>query len=131
MSFKTREEGKYLRGFLKFDSHFSVDDIDIVDCRMSSEFMTAQQQKTGTVYRFIRVPELNQLNQNTNTVVLIKNPNQNDSSTIAKVQKHVQPAAPAKIVSTTVENTGGKKVKARVSLNGTKAHKKLNFSDCF
>ena len=70
-----------------------------------------QPQKAGTVYRFIRVPELN---QNTNTVVLIKNSNQTEPSTIAKVQKHVQQTtAPAKIVTT--ENQGGKKVKTRVS----------------
>lgn len=67
--------------------------------------MTAQPQKAGTVYRFIRVPELN---QNTNTVVLIKNSNQTESSTIAKVQKNVQQTAPAKIVAT--EGSGGKKV---------------------
>lgn len=76
---------------------------------MSSEFMTAQApQKAGTVYRFIRVPELN---QNTNTVVLIKNSNQSESSTLAKVQKHVQqtpPPPPVKISPS--EGTGGKKV---------------------
>lgn len=82
---------------------------------MSSEFITAQPQK-GTVYRFIRVPELNQ--NTTNTVVLIKNSNQNEPSTIGKVQKHVQQAAPAKIISTpTTENSGGKKVKSRVSFD--------------
>lgn len=71
---------------------------------MSSEFMTAQApQKAGTVYRFIRVPELN---QNTNTVVLIKNSNQSESSTLAKVQKHVQQTAPVKIGPA----EGGKKV---------------------
>ena len=81
---------------------------------MSSEFITAQPQKAGTVYRFIRVPE--NLNQNTNTVVLIKNSNQSDSSTIAKVQKHVQQTAPARIITTTTtESSGGKKVKSRVS----------------
>jgi hypothetical protein len=84
---------------------------------MSSEFIS-QPQKAGTVYRFIRVPELN---QNTNTVVLIKNSNSNqvtttESSTIAKVQKHVQQVTPAKIISTATEGTGGKKVKARVSV---------------
>jgi hypothetical protein len=79
---------------------------------MSSEFMTAQSQKAGTIYRFIRVPELN---QNTN-IVLIKNPSQTDSSTNAKVQKHVQQPAPAnKIISTATEGSGGKKVKTRVS----------------
>lgn len=72
---------------------------------MSSEYITAQ--KAGTVYRFIRVPELN---QNTNTVVLIKNTSPTEASTIAKVQKHVQQATPAKIIAT--ESTvGGKKVK--------------------
>lgn len=78
---------------------------------MSSEFITAQPQKAGTVYRFVRLPELN---QNTNTVVLIKNSNQSESSTIAKVQKHVQQTSPAKIISTTTESSGGKKVKTRV-----------------
>lgn len=102
----------------------------IVVSRMSSEFMTAQTQKAGTVYRFIRVPELNQLNQNSNTVVLIKNPNQNESSNIVKVQKHVQPATPAKIISTTVESSGGKKVKARVSLMSDKDSRRSQYSIC-
>lgn len=71
---------------------------------MSSEFMTAQApQKAGTVYRFIRVPELN---QNTNTVVLIKNSNQSESSTLATVQKPVQQTTPVKIGPA----EGGKKV---------------------
>jgi hypothetical protein len=78
---------------------------------MSSEFMTAPQQKTGTVYRFIRVPEIN---QNTN-IVLIKNPSTTESSTIAKVQKQVQHVVPAKLISTVNESSGGKKVKTRVS----------------
>lgn len=68
---------------------------------MSSEFITAQPQKAGTVYRFIRVPELN---QNANTVVLIKNSNQTESNT--KVQKNVQQVTPAKLT----ENSSGKKV---------------------
>jgi hypothetical protein len=100
--------------FIEFSFHASL-----APFRMSSEFMTAQPQK-GTVYRFIRVPELN---QNTNTVVLIKNANQSETSTIAKVQKHVQHAAPAKIISTpTTENSGGKKVKSRVSLSWLEAN---------
>lgn len=63
--------------------------------------MTTQPQKAGTVYRFIRVPELN---QNANTVVLIKNSNQSESNT--KVQKNVQQVTPAKLT----ENSSGKKV---------------------
>lgn len=78
---------------------------------MSSEFLTTQP-KAGTVYRFIRVPEIN---QNANTVVLIKNPNQTESSPVAKVQKQVSQAVPANVLTT--EGPGGKKVKLRVSLS--------------
>jgi DNA topoisomerase VI subunit B len=92
-------------------------------CSMSSEFISSAQKPTGTVYRFIRVPEIT---QNTNTVVLIKNSNPTDANNIAKVQKHIQSttpptkiitttAAPVNIDSSTVSN-GGKKVKTRVSL---------------
>lgn len=78
---------------------------------MSTEF-SAQPQK-GTVYHLYHVSPSN---QNTKTVVLLKNSNQSETSTIAKVQKHVQQATPAKIISTpTAENAGGKKVKPRVS----------------
>jgi len=71
--------------------------------RMSSEFITTQP-KAGTVYRFIRVPEIN---QNANTVVLIKNPNQTESSPVAKVQKQVSQAVPSNVLST--EGSSGKK----------------------
>jgi hypothetical protein len=92
-------------------------------CNMSSEFITTAQKPTGTVYRFIRVPEIT---QNTNTVVLIKNSNPTDANNIAKVQKHIQSTTPpTKIITTTtapmttIDNTstvsnGGKKVKTRV-----------------
>lgn len=78
---------------------------------MSSEYITAQPPKAGTVYRFIRVPELNQ--NNTNTVVLIKNTSQTEPSTIAKVQKHIQQSQPSKIIATTEGSGGGKKVKSK------------------
>ncbi|CRL05658.1 CLUMA_CG018694, isoform A [Clunio marinus] len=73
---------------------------------MSSEYITSQPQKTGTVYRFIRVPELN---QNSNTVVLIKNPTTTESSTITRVQKQVEQVTAPKLITTTTESTGGKK----------------------
>lgn len=81
---------------------------------MSSEFIAAQPQKAGTVYRFIRVPELNQ--NNTNTVVLIKNTSQTEPSTIAKVQKHVQQAQPTKAIATESSGGGGggKKVESSI-----------------
>lgn len=89
-------------------------------CSMSSEYITTTQKPTGTVYRFIRVPEIS---QNTNTVVLIKNSNPTEANTIAKVQKHIQSTTPpTKIITTTapvnIDNStisnGGKKVKTRV-----------------
>lgn len=71
--------------------------------------MTSQQQKTGTIYRFIRVPELT---QNANTVVLIKQ--QPESATITRVQKiNNQPVS----VKLTADNgsLNEKKMKTRVS----------------
>lgn len=100
-----RKKSKYLIHFL-----YLVTLTRFLLGRMSSEYIAAQPQKAGTVYRFIRVPELT---QNANTVVLIKNSNQTDSSTITKVQKQVQQVAPGKII----ESSGGKKVKTRVSLS--------------
>ena len=92
---------------------------------MSSEFITTQP-KAGTVYRFIRVPEIS---QNANTVVLIKNSNQTETSTIAKVQKHVPQAAPAKILTTTTESSGGKKVKTLKISNGSRDSKIYSYSE--
>lgn len=81
---------------------------------------TTQQPKPGTVYRFIRVPELN---QTTNTVVLIKNEQNDDTSTLLKVQNQSPPQMKPNtdnINNVTSPVTTGKKVKTRVSfINGT------------
>lgn len=75
--------------------------------------MTTQAQKT--IYRFIRVPELT--HQNTNTVVLIKQP----ETTIARVQKinnHQQEQSQQQQVAmkaTENSNNSEKKIKTRVS----------------
>lgn len=79
----------------------------------------SQTQKTGTIYRFIRVPDIpNNVNQ---TVVLIKNP-----ENIARVQK-INNSNNNQTVSVklSTENaiSNEKKIKTRVN-------NKLNFSYC-
>jgi hypothetical protein len=72
--------------------------------------MTTQTQKTGTIYRFIRVPELT--HQNANTVVLIKQP-----ESIARVQK-INNNQPVSVKVSTTDNSANneKKMKTRVRI---------------
>lgn len=75
--------------------------------------MTSQTQKTGTIYRFIRVPEIaNNANQ---TVVLIK---QQNPEPIARVQK-VNNNQAVSVVKVSTENvvSNEKKMKTRVNNN--------------